>query len=250
MLTVCSPTVVDKAIAANDLCALASFEEIAQEGGADAVSKAIILRLKASRAGDRTRPDANIMDLSYDGPSPEDCQVDPRRGDLQLQRLSRRGTYQDFSEKTLKLIGEAKDDLFKQLTEKQQRWAAFKLKIPILDPDGGRAHHDPPGPADRRYRKGTLQGQDRTVAVEGPGRRHRGRDQEGRGQGGPPLPGAGTSNSTSGSPPGKPTSTRSCAASWRSWRPRRPTGRTTRWSRRRSRRSTSCGRSWAVRAPI
>jgi len=145
ILLVTSPKVVGQAVEDNDdLLKLPCFQGIELGDSADlraAVTRAIIERLKATRAGDRTHPDPNIMNLAFESPVPEDCAIVLnaviKSYDKQLGEY-----YKDFSKETLKLITQAKDDLGKQLVNieadlKEARLAApWRMAMTGQDPVG------------------------------------------------------------------------------------------------------------------
>lgn len=125
MLLICSPLIVQKAVEKHHLASLSSLK-----GHGDAVS-AVIAGLKATRAGDRSTPDPNVVDLWYEGIDPRECAT-ILNAVIQSYQDFLGDTFQNFSEETLQLISQAKDVLNKQLTEKEAAYRQFRQDSPLL----------------------------------------------------------------------------------------------------------------------
>jgi capsular exopolysaccharide synthesis family protein len=125
MLLICSPLIVNKAVERFHLDTLESLKN-----SPDAVS-AIIQGLTATRAGDKNTPDPNVMDLYYEGVDAGDT-AQILSGVVQSYQEHLRDTFQNFSEETLQLISQAKDELSKQLSEKESAHRQFLHESPLL----------------------------------------------------------------------------------------------------------------------
>lgn len=125
MLLICSPLIVNKAVERFHLDTLESLKN-----SPDATS-AIIQGLTATRAGDKNTPDPNVMDLYYEGVDAGDA-AQILSGVVQSYQEHLRDTFQNFSEETLQLISQAKDELAKQVSEKESAHRQFLHESPLL----------------------------------------------------------------------------------------------------------------------
>jgi capsular exopolysaccharide synthesis family protein len=125
MLLICSPLIVNKAVDRFHLDTLESLKN------APDATAAIIEGLTAMRAGDKTTPDPNVMDLYYEGVDAGDC-AQILSGVVQSYQEHLRDTFQNFSEETLQLISQAKDELAKQLSEKESAHRQYLHESPLL----------------------------------------------------------------------------------------------------------------------
>ncbi len=125
MLVICSPLIVEQAVAKYDLASLPSLRS------EPAPISTIIEGLKAERGGDREAPDPNVFVLAYEGLDAKDCQT-VLTTIIQSYQDFLGETYQDFSMEMMKLIGDAKDTLGKQLTEKETAYRDFRRQSPLL----------------------------------------------------------------------------------------------------------------------
>jgi len=125
MILICSPLIVGEAVAKHDLASLPSLR-----GHGDA-TQAIIGGLKATRAGGRDASDPNVFELAYEGLDPGDCAKIVTAVFESYQDFLGE-TYQDFSQETIRLITKAKDELHKQLTEKETTYREFRQESPLL----------------------------------------------------------------------------------------------------------------------
>lgn len=126
MLLISSPTIIAKAVEKEHLDSLGSLKA----GGIDAKS-AVAAGLRPGRAGDRTSPDPYIMTLAFDGTEPDDCQR-VLSAIINTYREHLGDTFQTFSEETLGLIRQAKDELSTQLKNKEEAYKAFRQESPLL----------------------------------------------------------------------------------------------------------------------
>lgn len=135
MILVRSPLIVHQAVEKRKLGELPSLR-----GSQDVVGR-IIGGLKAARAGGRDAPDPNVMELSYEGLDPQDCErillaiVESYQEFLGT-------TYENISKETTQLIAQAKDQLHQQLTEKEAAYRKFRQDAPLLwkGPEGANMH--------------------------------------------------------------------------------------------------------------
>ena len=125
MLLICSPLIVNKAVERFHLDTLESLKN------AHEPTAAIIQGLTATRAGDKTTPDPNVLDLHYEGVDPGDT-AQILSGVVQSYQEHLRDTFQNFSEETLQLISQAKDELAKQISEKETAHRQFLHESPLL----------------------------------------------------------------------------------------------------------------------
>jgi len=135
MILIQSPVIVQRAVEEYDLASLPSLKtEISP-------IRAIIEGLEASRGGGRQTPDPNVFVLAYRGNDPEDCQkiLDAV---YHVYQDSLGETYQAFSDKTLDLIGKARDELDSKLIERENAYGKFRLASPLLwkGEDGANLH--------------------------------------------------------------------------------------------------------------
>ncbi len=125
MLLLCSPKIVGEAVEEHDLASLPSLQAAADP------TTAIIRRLKASRAGGRTAPDPNVIDLTYEGLNPEDCAA-VLNAIVKTYQDFLAETYETFSKETVDLISKAKDDLDGQLRDKEKAYRTFRQSSALL----------------------------------------------------------------------------------------------------------------------
>ncbi len=139
MLIICSPMIVRKAVEKNHLETYQSVKAL-MGNNRDAVS-VIIQGLKATRAGDRANLDPNVMNLWYEGLDPRESMM-ILKAVIQTYQETLTDTYQTFSEETVQLIGQAKDVLHKQLSEKEAAYRQFRQESPLLwkGPEAANVH--------------------------------------------------------------------------------------------------------------
>ena len=135
MILTRSPLIVEQAVKKHDLGALPSLKGTANPVGT------IIGGLEAERGGGRQTPDPNVMVLTYEGLDPADCQK-VLNAIVESHQDFLGSTYQDFSKETVALITKAKDELHKQLTEKEAAYREFRRDSPLLwkGEDGANLH--------------------------------------------------------------------------------------------------------------
>ena len=125
ILVLSSPLVVERAVEEHQLASLPSLR------GARNPATAIISGLNVTQAGDRKARDPNVIELTYEGPDPQDCAT-ILNAIIESHEDFLGDTYQDFSEETARLIGQAKDVLHKQLREKEAAYQKFRNESPLL----------------------------------------------------------------------------------------------------------------------
>ncbi len=123
MILICSPLIVRSAIDDHRLGALPSLQ-----GAGDPLA-AITYGLDAVRGGTRDAPDPNVIHLTYRGTSAEDCAIVLDAVFHSYQEFLG-DTYQDFSDQTVELISRAKDELGRQLSEKEAMYRQFRQSSP------------------------------------------------------------------------------------------------------------------------
>ncbi|NQT16037.1 MAG: polysaccharide biosynthesis tyrosine autokinase [Planctomycetes bacterium] len=135
MILIQSPLIIEQAVKKHDLASLPSFRGAAKPVGM------IIGGLKVERGGDRRRPDPNVFVLEYSGLDAADCEK-VLNAIVQSYQDFLGETYQDFSKETVALITKAKDELHRQLTEKEAAYREFREESPLLwkGEDGGNLH--------------------------------------------------------------------------------------------------------------
>lgn len=125
MVLVRSPLIVAQAIEKRNLAELPSLRDAGDPAGR------IVGGLKAARAGGREAPDPNVMVLTYEGLDPQDCEkillaiVESYQDFLGT-------TYENISKETAQLITQAKDELHKQIAEKEAAYRKFREGAPLL----------------------------------------------------------------------------------------------------------------------
>jgi capsular exopolysaccharide synthesis family protein len=127
MALIKSPVIVGQAVKTHELESLPS---LAFSGNPTAAIVGGLLVTCDAREGS-IRSSSNILKLSYRGSSASDCQkvLDAVIGSYS-DFLGQ--TYQDVSDRALKLITEAKDVLKKDLEQKEQAYLEFRQKAPLL----------------------------------------------------------------------------------------------------------------------
>lgn len=135
MILIRSPLIVGKAVQEHGLGSLPSLKGVGNP------TAAIIGGLRATRGGDRDALDPNVIDLAYKGLDAEDCGTVLTAIVRSYQDFLGE-TYQDFSKETVELISKAKDELDKQLTEKEAAYREFRQESPLLwrGEKGGNLH--------------------------------------------------------------------------------------------------------------
>ncbi|MBW3596949.1 MAG: polysaccharide biosynthesis tyrosine autokinase [Planctomycetes bacterium] len=117
-----SRLVLDRAVQEGDLSSLASFRN--SPTPADAVHSG----LSAEAYG-------NVLRLRFQGPNAEDCATVVNAViDTYVSFLG--DTHQNVGKETVQLITEAKDELLKQLSEKEDHYRTFRQESPLLWKDG------------------------------------------------------------------------------------------------------------------
>lgn len=134
MILITSPLIVGRAVESHKLASLASFRPENPDPADDPaprVTRQIIAGLKATRGGEKSAADPNVMNLSLEGRDPGDCQtVVSAVIDSYQEFLGE--TYQNFSAETVQLITQAKDVLSRQLTEKEATYRKFRQESPLV----------------------------------------------------------------------------------------------------------------------
>lgn len=133
MAKICSEYLVNKAVDRFHLDTLESLKDAASPTGA------VIEGLRANRVGDRAQPDPHIMELWYEGVNAGDC-AQVLSAVVQSFQDDLRDTYQDSNEQTLQLITQAKDELSKQLADKESAHMQFLHSSPLLSRRGESAN--------------------------------------------------------------------------------------------------------------
>lgn len=125
MILLTSPMIVSKAVDSFQLDKLASLR------GHTNIVTGIIDNLKPTRAGDRSTPDPNVIQLTYEGSDPDDC-CTILNSVIQAYQAFLGDTYLSRNEELLKLISQAKDVLHKQLIDKEEIYRKFRLESPLI----------------------------------------------------------------------------------------------------------------------
>lgn len=125
MILIRSPLIVSRAVARHRLGSLPSLKNVRNP------ETAIIDGLEAVRGGTRDAPDPNVIMLSYRGVNPRDCAV-ILDAVVQSYQEFLGDTYQNFSDQTVKLITRAKDELDRQLSQKETEYRRFRETSPHL----------------------------------------------------------------------------------------------------------------------
>lgn len=123
MILICSPLIVRSAIEKHRLGSLPSLE-----GAGDPLA-AITYGLDAVRGGTRDAPDPNVIHLTYRGTNAQDCAV-VLGAVIESYQEFLGDTYQNFSDQTVELISRAKDELGRQLSEKEAMYRQFRGSSP------------------------------------------------------------------------------------------------------------------------
>ena len=89
------------------------------------VTQKIIKNLKPSRTGERSNPDPNVMELSYDSSNPEEGAAVLKAIVLSYEKFLNE-TYKDIGKDTVKLVDEAKDKLYKQIKDTEDKYSRFR----------------------------------------------------------------------------------------------------------------------------
>ncbi len=134
MILICSPLIVGRAVESHKLASLPSFRPENPELAGDPVPRVtaqIIAGLKATAAGEKYAIDPNVMNLAFEGVDPADCETVLKAVIDSYQKFLGE-TYQNFSAETLQLITQAKDDLSRQLTEKEATYRKFRQESPLV----------------------------------------------------------------------------------------------------------------------
>jgi len=133
MILITSPLIVGRAVESHKLASLTSFRPENPDPADDPaprVTRQIIAGLKASRGGEKSAPDPNVMNLSFEGTDPGDCQTVVNAVIDSYQKFLGE-TYQNFSAETVQLITQAKDELSRQLSEKETAYRKFRQESPL-----------------------------------------------------------------------------------------------------------------------
>ena len=120
-----SPLIVGQAVTTKDLRSLPSL----------ATSQSPAAAIRRGLSVSTLKEAADVLAISFQGPSPDDCQAVVN---------AVMDTYQDFlgetkqsvGQETAKLIRDAKDELFGQLSTKKQAYAQFRQDTPLIYMDG------------------------------------------------------------------------------------------------------------------
>jgi capsular exopolysaccharide synthesis family protein len=131
LILIRSPLIVSRAVAEHRLGSLPSLKKVRDP------ESAIIDGLEAVRGGTRDAPDPNVIMLSYRSVNPRDCAV-VLDAVVQSYQDYLGETYQDYSDQTVHLITRAKDELDRQLAEKEAFYREFRATSPHLltNPNG------------------------------------------------------------------------------------------------------------------
>lgn len=121
MLVLRSPRVVELAVQSGQLGKLPSL------AGSSNVASAIISGLSVRRS----ESDSNVIQLSYRGTVPDDCAKILTAVVAAYQDFLGQ-TYRNVSQSTVELITQAKDELHKQLEQKEEKYRDFQKNAPLL----------------------------------------------------------------------------------------------------------------------
>ncbi|MBY0526630.1 MAG: polysaccharide biosynthesis tyrosine autokinase [Gemmataceae bacterium] len=134
-----SPLIIEHAIEKRSLSTLPTFagwEKDYADGG-DTLPDVIRKRISVTRnRGGVSGYNNAVLDLSFRGKTPEDCQV-VLEGVLASYREFLDETYRVMSDDTVELIVKARDDLTKELQRKESTYQQFRLSSPVLPAKGG-----------------------------------------------------------------------------------------------------------------
>lgn len=127
-----SPKIVAKALEKQTLKNRSSLRDEADPAGT--IISGLGVDCKAAGA-------ASVLMLTYTGSDPQDCATILKAIVAAYQEFLGE-TYQTFSEETVQLIGQAKDVLLKQLSEREEVYRQFRQEAPLLwkGATGGNLH--------------------------------------------------------------------------------------------------------------
>lgn len=125
-----SPMIIDRAIAAEKLDQLQSLD------GYDDPTEAILANLTVKRSAGQDRSTINVVDVKYKSKSPTDARL-VVQAVIDAYRSYLMESHQESTNKLLQLIGDASQDISRQLREKQQEYQQFRLEAPFMWSNGG-----------------------------------------------------------------------------------------------------------------
>jgi succinoglycan biosynthesis transport protein ExoP len=120
-----SPLIVEQAIKKHSLGELASLK-----GNKDLLG-AVTHKLEAAKAGTRSSPDPNIMELTFDGSDPADC-AKVLEAVIQSYQEYLGATYENISKQAVELLTRAKDDLDHELLAKEAEYRKFRQDATLI----------------------------------------------------------------------------------------------------------------------
>src|SRR5262249_44956883 len=123
-----SPLIVSRAINDHGLRALASFQNI-DEDLTDLMIKKLTVRRGSKDASNTSQN--SILSLSFRGTVANECAV-VVNAVVNSYKDFLDETYRNMSDDTLKLIGDARDTLTKDLAEQEREYRLFRERSPIL----------------------------------------------------------------------------------------------------------------------
>jgi len=120
-----SPMIIKRAVESADLGSLETFADLDPEWE--------LLEMLSVHSGPRDLGDSadSIMTLVFQGPIPEDCPV-VVQAILDSYKSFLAETYQDMSNDTLRLIGEARDLLKNDLQSQEDAYVEFRQQSPLV----------------------------------------------------------------------------------------------------------------------
>jgi len=130
MILLQSPMIVERAVQKHDLGELESIRKLLVEGVATSkaeVASVIIEGLLTTRTGEKRALDPNVMNVTFEGLDPDECQIVLRAVIKEYQNYLGE-SYKNFSDETLALIKKANDTLGKQLRETETEYRKFRAE--------------------------------------------------------------------------------------------------------------------------
>jgi uncharacterized protein involved in exopolysaccharide biosynthesis len=120
-----SPIILDQAIEEFQLDRLASLKDVEN----------IVTHIQENMSVEIPDQDSSILDLTFRGPSPEDCQKIVEAVATTYQEYLG-DSNQGVGTETTELIVKAKDDLMKQLATSEAGYSEFRARAPLMWKDG------------------------------------------------------------------------------------------------------------------
>jgi len=124
-----SPRVVQKAIETNNLLELATLAKVVAEEGNPVTH--IIDNLEVTRGGEGKAKDASVLAATFTGTSADDCAAILDAIVASYQDFLGE-TFKDTSAKAVDLIAEAKNEIGRELEQKEAAYLEFRATAPLL----------------------------------------------------------------------------------------------------------------------